>query len=144
MEFQRFDAGRYELRLERGDELVDCLTRFSAREQVTFATFNGLGAVSSARVAFFDVETRQYDIRELEEQLEVVSLNGSIALRDGEPFVHVHAALGRPDLSLLGGHVMALVARPTIEIALDSQPVEIVRLHDEDSGLYLLSLSDRL
>src|SRR5262245_61274929 len=30
MEFQRFEGGRYELRLERGDELVDCLTRYAA------------------------------------------------------------------------------------------------------------------
>ena len=58
MEFQRFDGGRYELRLERDDELIDSLTRFAEDEHITFATFSGLGAASSARVAYFDAEAR--------------------------------------------------------------------------------------
>jgi predicted DNA-binding protein with PD1-like motif len=144
MEFERFEGRRYELRLESGDELVQALTRFAQKESITFATFHGLGAASSARVAYFDAEARAYETHDISDHTEVVSLNGSIALRDGEPFVHVHAALGRRDLSVLGGHIMALVARPTIEVALVSEPVEIHRFPDEDSGLALLSLSHRL
>ncbi len=144
MQFQRLSEDRFQLRLERDDELIDSLTRFAKREQIMFATFTGLGAASSARLAFFDPEEKQYETHDLEQHLEVVSLTGNISMRDGAPFVHVHAGLGQRDLFVIGGHVMALVARPTIEIALTTDQVEIVRLPDEDSGLALLDLSERL
>jgi len=143
MQYQGF-GDRYQLRLERDDELTETLTRLAKREGITFATFAGLGAASSARLAYFDVDTRQYETHDLAEQFEVVSLTGNVALRDGRPFVHAHAVLGRRDLSTIGGHVMALLARPTIEIALRREAAEIVRLPDEESGLALLCLSDRL
>ena len=144
MQFQRFAEGRFQLRLEMGDEVLESLTSLAEREALTFATFSGLGAASSARIAFFDVAARQYETHDFDEQVEVVSLTGNLALRDGKPFVHAHAALGRRDLSVIGGHVVALVARPTIEIELRPENAQIARLLDEESGLALLSLSDRL
>jgi predicted DNA-binding protein with PD1-like motif len=143
MHFQRF-GDRTEIRFESGDEFIGSLTAFAQAESVTFAVFSGLGGVRSARIAYFNSETREYETHELNEQFEVISLIGNVALRDGKPFVHAHASLGRKDLSVMGGHVMELVARPTIELWLRREAVAVSRVPDDESGLALLDLPERL
>ena len=143
MHYQRF-GDRTEIRFESGDEFIASLTAFAEAESVSFAVFSGLGGVRRARIAYFNSETREYETHVLDEQFEVVSLIGNIALRDGKPFIHAHAGLGRRDLSMVGGHVMELVARPTIELWLRREAAAVSRVPDEESGLALLDLPDRL
>ena len=42
----------------------------------------------------------------MSEQVEVLSLIGDVALKDGEPKVHAHVVVGRSDGSTRGGHLM--------------------------------------
>jgi predicted DNA-binding protein with PD1-like motif len=44
----------------------------------------------------------------LDEQVEVLSLIGDIALKDGEPQVHPHAVVGRSDGTAHGGTSLRL------------------------------------
>jgi uncharacterized protein len=143
MQLQRF-GDRYQLRLESGDKLFASLLALAAREGISYAALSGLGAVRWIRVAYFNVETREYEIHELEEQLEVTSLVGNITLREGTPTLHAHATLGRRDLSVIGGHVLEAIARPTLEIWLSRERAEVQRLPDDESGLWLMDLPDRL
>jgi uncharacterized protein len=143
MQLQRF-GDRYQLRLESGDKLFASLLALAAREAITYAALSGLGAVRWIRVAYFNVETREYEIHELDEQLEVTSLIGNITLREGKPTVHAHATLGRRDLSVIGGHVLEAICRPTLEIWVAPEPVEVHRLPDDESGLWLMDLPGRL
>lgn len=143
MQYQRFDD-RTQIRFESGDEFISSLTALAAAESIGFAVFSGIGGVRSARIAYFNIETREYETHELNEQFEVVSLIGNVALRDDKPFVHAHAGLGRKDLSMMGGHVMELVARPTIELWLRHEAASVSRAPDEESGLALLDLPERL
>ena len=143
MKYQRFGE-RTEIRFESGDEFIASLTAFAQADAISFAVFSGLGAVRRARIAFFNIDTREYQTHELDEQFEVVSLIGNVALRDGKPLVHAHASLARKDLSVLGGHVMELVARPTIELWLRREAAPVSRVPDEESSLALLDLPDHL
>ena len=143
MQYQRF-GDRTQIRFESDDQFISSLTAFAEAESIAFAVFSGIGAVRSARIGFFSNERRAYDIHELNEQFELVSLIGNIALRDGKPFVHAHAGLARQGLSMVGGHVMELVARPTIEVWLRREAASVSRMPDEESGLALLDLPERL
>ena len=75
-----------------------------------------MGSVAFSRVATVvarlqygadppDPHNRTYDVMELEEPLEIVSLVGTISLREGEPSVHAHACLSDSQGRCFGGHL---------------------------------------
>lgn len=123
---------------DAGDEAVEALTAFAAEHDVRAGSFTALGAFSKARLAWFDVDTREYEEIEVPEQVEVLSLIGDLALKDGAPFVHAHAVLGRRDGSVIGGHLLAGTVRPTLELFLHRYPEPLARVPDEASGLALI------
>lgn len=143
MQLQRL-GDRFQLRLESGERLMESLLALAAQEDIGYAALSGLGAVRWISVAYFDVDRREYEIHDIEEQLEVTSLVGSISRREGKPIVHAHATLGRRDLSVFGGHVMEAIARPTLEIWLSPEAAAVERLPDDESGLWLMALPERL
>jgi predicted DNA-binding protein with PD1-like motif len=91
------DGGRrtFAVVLQTGDEAMRCLQEVAAHEQLSVSQITAIGALSSATLAYFDWESKQYLPIEVEEQVEVASLVGDIAIGpDGKPSVHVHAVLG--------------------------------------------------
>ena len=66
--------------LETGDEAIDCLTRFAGEAGLDAASFTAIGAFERATLAFFDWELKEYLPIPVEEQVEVASLSGDIAL----------------------------------------------------------------
>lgn len=143
MMFQRL-GDRLQVRLESGDPVIQSLTGLLEAEAIGFAALTGLGAVRNARLAYLNVETHEYEPHEVTEQLELVSLVGNAALREGKPFLHLHAALGRRDLSMFGGHVQELVAHPTVEVWLAPEAGRVERVFDESVGMALMQLPERL
>jgi uncharacterized protein len=141
MMFQRV-GNRLQVRLESGDNVVESLTLLLEAEGIGYAAVTGLGAVRYARVAYLNVDTREYEAHEVEEQLEVVSLVGNAALRDGKPFLHLHAALGRRDLSMFGGHLQEMVAHPTVEVWLAPEEGSVQRVFDETLGMAVMQLPE--
>lgn len=131
-------AEAWALIFEPGDEAVAALTRFAVEHEVASGSFTAIGAFSEARVAWFDLETKEYLEIPVDEQVEVLSLAGDVALRDGEPFVHAHAVLGRRDGSTVAGHLLAGTVRPTLELFLHVYPEPLRRVHDEATGLALI------
>ena len=139
---------RYVLVLERDDELMAEVKSFAQRERLRAAEFTGIGAVSSAKLAAFDPDQREYvDIPD-PGQSELVSLNGRITLpKDADPAnppderqLHVHCVLSREDGSTVAGHVFELVIRPTCEVLVAESAEYVSRREDPDSGLPVISL----
>jgi uncharacterized protein len=117
-----------------------CLQEFAAKERLGGAQVTAIGALSSAKLAFFDWETKQYRPIPVEEQVEVASLIGDIAVGpDGRPSIHVHAVLGRRDGTALAGHLQEGHVRPTLEIIITESPVHLCKVKDPESGLALIS-----
>ena len=139
MRVQRFDE-RFIVRIEAGEGVVASLVDFLGREQIGFANLSATGALSAARIGFWNPELREYAYREFDEQLEVVSFVGNASLRDGEPFLHLHVALGRSDFSVVGGHLQEAVVHPTLEVWLRTENLDVRRTKDATSGLDLLEL----
>ena len=139
---------RYVLVLERGEDLIAEVKAFAERERLRVAEFTGIGAVSSAKLAAFDPDTREYvDIAD-PGQTELVSLNGRITLpKDADPGnppaerqLHVHCVLSRGDGAAIAGHVFELVIRPTCEVFVTESAENVARAEDPDSGLPVISL----
>lgn len=142
MRYQQF-GDRYIVRLERGEPVVETLTQFLATEGVAFANVSAAGAVDRVRLAYWNADTRAYEDQALQEQLEVVSFQGNAALRDGQPFLHLHGVFGRRDLSVVGGHVREARVHPTLEVWLRTEHVPVSRTRDAATGLDLLDLPAR-
>jgi hypothetical protein len=134
----------YVIRLEDGEAFQDRLVELLAAESISGGSFTGIGAFRRARIAYFNITTKEYEDREVAEQVEVVALIGNVAMHEGRPLVHAHAVLGRRDFSVLGGHLKQAVVRPTLEIALRLGPRPLARAADPVYGLPALNLTNRL
>jgi uncharacterized protein len=126
--------------LQTGDEAMRCLQDFANSEKLAASQVTAIGAFSRAKLAYFDWESRQYQPIPVEEQVEVASLVGDIAVgADGKPSVHVHAVLGRRNGSALAGHLQEGNVRPTLEVIVTEQPAHLCKVKDPESGLALIS-----
>jgi predicted DNA-binding protein with PD1-like motif len=126
--------------LQKGDETMRCLQDFAVKERLSASQVTAIGALSNAKLAFFNWETKEYRPIPVAEQVEVASLVGDIAVGpDGKPSVHVHAVLGRRDGTALAGHLQEGHVRPTLEIIITESPEHLCKVKDAESGLALIS-----
>jgi predicted DNA-binding protein with PD1-like motif len=68
--------------LDTGDEVVSEITNFARENDLDAASITAMGAFSGATLAYFDIVEKEYEKIPLEEQVEVLSLIGEIALND--------------------------------------------------------------
>src|SRR5271167_4794363 len=131
-------APAYLLVFHTGQEVMKGLLAFARKHDLVAGHVTGIGALSGAVIGYFDPETNSYLRRPENEQSELLSLTGNLALNDNEPFFHVHVALGLQDGSARGGHLFEAVVRPTVELVLTTSPRPVRRKIDHDTGLPLL------
>ncbi|MGH9321418.1 MAG: PPC domain-containing DNA-binding protein [Vicinamibacteria bacterium] len=119
--------------------VVGGLTEFAREQGLAGGSFFALGALSGARLAYFDREEKRYLPIVVREQVEVMTLVGTIALKDGRPKVHAHAVLGKRDGTALGGHLMEARVWPTLEVVVNVM-APLHRSRDDETGLALIRL----
>lgn len=128
----------YVIRLEKGESIIEELESFCQKENISTAFLNGLGAILSATLAFYNLEKKEYELKNLSETCEIVSLVGNVALVDNKPFAHLHCVLSNSKFECFGGHLKEGTVGATCEIHLIKLDVEIERKLDEKIGLKLL------
>jgi len=128
----------FALVFERGDDVMSNLQRFAAEQGLTASRFTAIGAFERATLGYFDWERKDYEHIPVEEQVEVLTLTGDVALEGTKPKVHAHVVLGRRDGSTVGGHLLEARVRPTLEVLLVDAPSHLCRVHDPVSGLALI------
>ena len=135
------DAERtYALIMETGDEAVSGLLRFCEQNGIGSARFTAIGAFSTLTLGYFDWEKKDYDKIPLREQVEVLTLAGDVALKDGKPQIHAHVVVGKRDGSAHGGHLLEAYVRPTLEVMLIETPKHLTRTPDDETGLALIDI----
>jgi uncharacterized protein len=125
---------------DEGDDVLENLLAFAKEHRVTAAEFTGLGALSDAVLGYFDWQEKDYKRIPVDEQVEVLSLTGNIALADGEPKLHPHIVVGKADGTAHGGHLLEGHVRPTLEVMVTESPAHLQRRSDPETGLALLDL----
>lgn len=126
--------------LKKGDRIIEAVARFAKDLGIEAGKFSAIGAVSSAELGYFDTAKRGYSWRSITRPVEIASLLGNIAVRDGEVVVHAHIVVGTDEMQLLGGHLKEAVVSATCEIVLDEFGGQIRRSHDSETNLYLMDL----
>ncbi len=131
--------GFYTLNFERGDEVMTGLAAFAQENGIRAAHLGGLGAAAHLVLAYYNLDTKEYERQVLDENVEILSLQGNIGVKEsGETVVHLHGTFGRRDLSVFGGHVFELVISGAGEVHLASFPGTVNRAYDEATGLTLM------
>lgn len=125
---------------ETGEEAMAGLVAFAEKQSIESAHFTAIGAFSRAVLGYFDWETKQYARIPVDEQAEVITLLGDIAVEDGKPKVHAHAALAKRGGVTVGGHFIEGHVRPTLEVMLSRTPATLERKFDPASGIALIRI----
>lgn len=127
-------------KFEHGSELVGSVLDFATNQKITRAFFTIIGAVKRAKLGYYDQKRHKYIEVTLEQPLEIVSCIGNISLKDGKPFVHAHAVLADRKGQTKAGHLLeATVFAAELQMQELIGP-ELVRVHDEVTGLSLWKL----
>lgn len=125
---------------EKGDDVVPILEQFAKAHALSASRFSAIGALRAAVLGYFDWERKDYDRIVVDEQVEVLSLDGDIALDGDKPTVHAHAVLGRRDGSTIGGHLLQATVQPTLEVLLVESPGYLRKTCNRETGLALIDV----
>ncbi|NVM87944.1 hypothetical protein FHT32_001583 [Variovorax sp. SG517] len=125
---------------DKGDDVMPILERFAKENALSASRFSAIGALRSAVLGYFDWDRKDYDRIPVDEQVEVLSFSGDIALDGDQPKVHAHAVLGRRDGSTVGGHVLQATVQPTLEVLLIESPGYLRKTCDRETGLALIDI----
>ena len=131
----------YALIFDKGDEVMAGLKSFAREAGLGGSHFTAIGAFSEAMLGYFDRAQRDYRRIPVREQVEVLSLVGDVALKDGEPEIHAHVVVGTSEGAARGGHILEAKVWPTLEVVVTESPRHLRRVHDEETGLALIDLS---
>jgi hypothetical protein len=127
--------------LDTGDEILSSLKSVARTEHLAGSSFKAIGALSDVELGWLNWETKKYQTAvKFQEQVELLSLIGDIALKDGEPEIHAHLVVGRRDGTAHGGHLLRATVRPTCEIVITESPRHLQKEIDPDAGIALIRL----
>lgn len=118
------------VRLMDGEDLVGELLRLPVDAGIVAC---GIGMLREIELGYWNGEV--YEKHSVDEPVELVSLQGTIARLGDERIVHVHACVGRRDGSALAGHLFSGTVHNTAEIALSLPRGIALERKPEKNGL---------
>ncbi len=138
MQSTTYKLGRFFLcGLKHDSELARSIVKFAKGKRVKMAAFIVVGAVKQARLAYYDQVNHEYQKIDLDKPLEIANCFGNLSLKDGKPFVHIHALLADKAGKTHAGHLI----RATVFAAeLHLQELlgkKLEREYDQTTGLAL-------
>ena len=93
-----------------------------------------IGSVESASLNFLRELPGKFETKEYEGPLEIVSAQGSVALKDSELIVHIHIQLSGSD-GCQGGHLVGAEVFSTAEVVIGELDYQLHRYADDYTGL---------
>jgi predicted DNA-binding protein with PD1-like motif len=134
------DGTRWMLRLDDGQDLFQTLTDFARERKLrAAAVLSGIGMLKAGSVGYWNGQ--EYETKKLEQPHELVALHGSIAESDGNPSLHLHAALADREHRTVSGHLVNGTIGVLAEIYLETFPKRVFgRPMNESLGLRTLDL----
>jgi len=141
MKYKKIDQRTYVISLAPGEEIIETLDAFLAREKIDNAYFSGIGAVSKAELAHYRVDNKKYSSKVFQEPLEVANLTGNAFLFEGKPLVHAHVTLANDRFETLAGHLVNGVISAACEIVLVKLDSQLQKKYSHEIGLKLLDIT---
>lgn len=127
----------YFIKLEKGEEMIKNILKFSKEHNIKLGYFHALGAVAKVYLGHYFLGTKKYTEKEFEEPLEIAALIGNIATMNNEVYVHAHGVFTNNKMEVKGGHVKEATVSATVEVILRKIEGHIDRKYSEEIGLNL-------
>lgn len=129
------------LRFDRGEDVIAALAEWAREHSLGGASITALGACSEVDLAYYHLSQKEYQVQTFTGDREIVGLVGNIATKgNGDFVVHAHGSFADDSYAVIAGHVQRLVVSATCEVSVRIMPQAVVRAHDEQTGLPLLSV----
>lgn len=129
------NTGVWIVSLERGDAIRESVEGLAKRQGIGAAKIEAVGAVEDAELGFYRLAEKRYVRKTFGGILELVSLQGNLTLKDGEPFLHAHVAISGEDFFVHGGHLFDAKAGVVIEMFITPFAPPLPRIMCDEIGL---------
>jgi predicted DNA-binding protein with PD1-like motif len=130
----------YLMVLRNGDNVIASLEQLAVREQIPSASFVGIGFMREATFGFYDFGKKAFDPKTFN-NVELASLTGTIAWKEGKPSIHAHGTVTDGTFNGAGGHLLGLtVGTGSSEITVVVHPKRLDRFVDPSIGANILGL----
>ncbi len=98
------DGGLIIAKLEDGEDFFESLREVASKHHIRSGVIiNGIGMLRDSVIGYFPGHGA-YEEEPLSKPMEMTSLQGNIATKDGDPVFHVHVNLAGRDKQVHGGH----------------------------------------
>lgn len=92
-------------RLPHGADLLESITKIANEENIRVGKVTAIGAVQRAAIAYYNQDTKEYERKEFDKHLEIVSCVGNISTLKQRSMAHCHIVLADEHGNCLGGHL---------------------------------------
>jgi len=128
-------------RLEPGEDVLETIEKVAVSQGIRTASLTGIGALSKARLAFFDRDSRTYRELSIDKDVEIISCVGNVCINEGKPMAHLHMSVSDESGSCHGGHVRkGCQVSLTMEVFFIEAAEEITKEKDSATGLNLMNI----
>ena len=142
MQYKQVDKD-YFIYIEKNEKVMDTLTRFCRDQAITNGKISGIGAVKEIEIGAYDTIGKEYIRKQFSDVWELVSYEGNVTLKDGDPFVHGHVVLSNHDMKTIGGHLFEMTVAAVGELFLRKFDNDAFREINEDVGLPCICLEHK-
>ena len=124
--------------LPLGADLYESISKICTEEDIKIGKVTALGAVTQAAVSYYDQKKKVYKPITFKKHLEILNCTGNVSLKDGKPFVHMHATFADSKGTAVGGHLTAGTVVFACELMIEElEGKALDRELDENTGLNL-------
>lgn len=127
----------YLVRIDLGEDIIESLKMLCEDEHIRLGRVEAIGAANHAVLGVYDLKKKEYYPEEINEFMEITSLNGNITAMDGKPYIHLHATLTDQRHTIHGGHVLEMRVGATCEMFVTVLDGEVKRQKEVALGINL-------
>ncbi|HEY41016.1 MAG TPA: DNA-binding protein [Dehalococcoidia bacterium] len=122
-------------RVKPDHELPDAIVDYCRQNNITSGVVLGIiGSLKNARLNYLVKLPGKYVPVDYSGPLEIVSAQGSVALKDDEIVLHIHIQLSSQE-GCYGGHLAAATVFSTAEVVIGELDYQLQRYTDDYTGL---------
>ncbi len=128
-------------KIEPNEDIFDAIKEIIKKHNVKSGLLNVIGALKQFTIGFFNIDTKEYNFKTFDEDVELISCMGNISFKDKEPIIHLHVSVGKDDYGIIGGHLsQPSIVSITAEVYIYEINQTVLRANDPQFDLSLLDL----
>ena len=132
------DKNKIFFRLDKGDEVLECLKDIALKENIIAGQVNAIGASNRFIIGLYAPLKKQYFKKEFKGDYEITSLIGNITRKNEEIYLHLHLNASGEDYMTFGGHLNECYISVTMEGFVEILDEDVNREFDSNIGINLI------